>query len=84
MPGKSYRPLNAYLYFRIGYWIAKKIARFLYKVRVGLIENEQYATVDPNSTVVFTMNHRSNMDYILVAFLAAERTTLSYAVGRMG
>jgi glycerol-3-phosphate O-acyltransferase len=27
------------------------------------------------------MNHRSNMDYILVAFLAAERTTLSYAVG---
>ncbi len=72
---------NAYLYFRIGYWTAKKIARFLYKVRVGLIENEQYATVDPNSTVVFTMNHRSNMDYILVAFLAAERTTLSYAVG---
>ena len=27
------------------------------------------------------MNHRSNMDYVLVAFLAAERTTLSYAVG---
>ena len=29
---------NAYLYFRIGYWIAKKIARLLYRVRVGLIE----------------------------------------------
>jgi glycerol-3-phosphate O-acyltransferase len=27
------------------------------------------------------MNHRSNMDYILVAFLAAEKTALSYAVG---
>ena len=27
------------------------------------------------------MNHRSNMDYVLVAFLAAERTALSYAVG---
>lgn len=72
---------NAYLYFRIGYWIAKKVARMLYRVRVGLLDGREYARVDPNSTVVFVMNHRSNMDYILVAFLAAERTTLSYAVG---
>jgi glycerol-3-phosphate O-acyltransferase len=72
---------NAYLYFRIGYWVAKKIARMLYWVRVGLVDNQELASVDPESTVVFVMNHRSNMDYILVAFLAAERTTLSYAVG---
>lgn len=72
---------NAYLYFRIGYWIAKKIARMLYRVRVGLVQDEQYAGIDTGSTVVFVMNHRSNMDYVLVAFLAAERTTLSYAVG---
>jgi glycerol-3-phosphate O-acyltransferase len=72
---------NAYMYFRIGYWIAKRVARFLYRVRVGLLQNEQYAEIDPESTVVFVMNHRSNMDYVLVAFLAAERTTLSYAVG---
>ncbi len=72
---------NAYFYFRIGYWIAKKIARLLYRVRVDLLKNEQYNQIDPNSTVVFVMNHRSNMDYVLVAFLAAERTTLSYAVG---
>jgi glycerol-3-phosphate O-acyltransferase len=30
---------------------------------------------------VFVMNHRSNMDYVLVSFLAAERVALSYAVG---
>lgn len=72
---------NAYVYFRIGYWIAKKVARLLYRVRVGLLKDEQYRLIDPNSTVVFVMNHRSNMDYVLVAFLAAERTTLSYAVG---
>jgi glycerol-3-phosphate O-acyltransferase len=53
----------------------------LYRVRVGLVHDEQYAAIDTGSTVVFVMNHRSNMDYILVAFLAAERTTLSYAVG---
>jgi glycerol-3-phosphate O-acyltransferase len=27
------------------------------------------------------MNHRSNMDYVLVSYLAAEKTALSYAVG---
>jgi len=72
---------NAYLYFRIGYWLAKKIARLLYRVRIGLIDDEQFASIDPESTVVFVINHRSNMDYVLVAFLAAEKTTLSYAVG---
>lgn len=72
---------NAYFYFRTGYWIAKKIARLLYRVRVGLLEDDQYTSINPKSTIVFVMNHRSNMDYILVAFLAAERTTLSYAVG---
>lgn len=72
---------NAYFYFRIGYWIAKRIAQLLYRVRVGLVQDEQYRSISPVSTVVFVMNHRSNMDYVLVAFLAAERTTLSYAVG---
>ena len=72
---------NAYLYFRIGYWLAKKIARLLYRVRIGLFDDEQFAAIDPESTVVFVINHRSNMDYVLVAFLAAEKTTLSYAVG---
>ena len=72
---------NAYLYFRIGYWMAKKIARLLYRVRIGLVNDQQFAAIDPESTVVFVINHRSNMDYVLVAFLAAEKTTLSYAVG---
>jgi glycerol-3-phosphate O-acyltransferase len=72
---------NAYLYFRIGYWIAKKIARLLYRVRIGIVDGDQFSAIDPEAAVVFVINHRSNMDYVLVAFLAAERTTLSYAVG---
>jgi len=72
---------NAYLYFRIGYWLAKKVARFLYRVRVDFVDYDSINATDPNATVVFVMNHRSNMDYILVSFLAAERTALSYAVG---
>lgn len=31
--------------------------------------------------MVFVINHRSNMDYILVTYLVAERSALSYAVG---
>ncbi len=72
---------NAYFYFRIGYWLAKKVARFLYRVRIGVFNDAQFAHIDPDASVVFVMNHRSNMDYVLVAYLAAERTTLSYAVG---
>jgi len=72
---------NAYIYFRIGYWLAKKTASILYRVRVGYTDEAGLAAVDPKSSVVFVMNHRSNMDYILVAYLAATRTALSYAVG---
>jgi glycerol-3-phosphate O-acyltransferase len=72
---------NAYVYFRIGYALARALAQLLYRVRLGFADAETQAGVTPGTTVVFVMNHRSNMDYVLVAFLAAERTTLSYAVG---
>ena len=72
---------NAYIYFRIGYWLAKKLARLIYRVRVDFFDNNKISEIDSNSSVVFVMNHRSNMDYVLVSFLVAEKTTLSYAVG---
>jgi glycerol-3-phosphate O-acyltransferase len=72
---------NAYVYFRIGYALARALAQLLYRVRLGYADAQTQAGVASGTTVVFVMNHRSNMDYVLVAFLAAERTTLSYAVG---
>ena len=72
---------NAYIYFRLGYWLAKKLARLVYRVRVGFYDNNKISESDANASVVFVMNHRSNMDYVLVSFLVAEKTTLSYAVG---
>src|SRR3970282_2871134 len=65
----------------MGYWLAERAARLLYRVRVGCADEEGLSRVDPKSAVVFVMNHRSNMDYVLVAYLAATRTALSYAVG---
>ena len=72
---------NAYLYFRVGYWLGKHAAQLLYRVRLGYTDTAALAAVNPKSSIVFVMNHRSNMDYVLVAFLAAERVALSYAVG---
>ncbi len=72
---------NVYIYFRIGYALARMVARALYRVRIGYADEQALARVAPQSAIVFVINHRSNMDYVLAAFLAAERTALSYAVG---
>ncbi len=72
---------NAYLYFRIGYWLGRALARTLYRVRLGYIDAEGIARIDPDATVVAVMNHRSNMDYVLAGFMAADQAALSYAVG---
>jgi glycerol-3-phosphate O-acyltransferase len=72
---------NAYVYFRIGYALSRAIARTLYRVRIGYADEAMLRNLNPESTLVFVMNHRSNMDYVLVAFLAAEHVILSYAVG---
>lgn len=72
---------NAYVYYRICYWLAKKVSRFVYRVRVAAADRKQLRAIDPESTVVFVMNHRSNMDYVLISYLASDQVTLSYAVG---
>jgi glycerol-3-phosphate O-acyltransferase len=72
---------NAYLYFRVGYWLGRALARALYRVRLGYIDADGIARIHADATVVLVMNHRSNMDYILAGFLAAEQAALSYAVG---
>ena len=72
---------NAYLYFSFGSWLARSVVRLLYRVRLGYTDEAGLSRVDPNSSVVFVMNHRSNMDYILVAYMALNKAALSYAVG---
>ncbi len=72
---------NAYVYFRLGYWLARKFARLIYRIRVGFFDDDGLKQIPQGASVVFVMNHRSNMDYILTSFLVAEKTALSYAVG---
>ena len=72
---------NAYVYFRIGYFLARRAVQFLYRLRLGYADDEALSMIDPGASVVFVMNHRSNMDYVIVAYMAAKRSALSYAVG---
>ncbi len=72
---------NAIMYFKMAYWVARRLVHAFYRVRLGFADDTALAGIGKNSSVVFVMNHRSNMDYILATYLAAERTALSYAVG---
>ncbi len=72
---------NAYVYFRVGFWLSRLLARTLYRVRLAALDERALSEVPSNATVVFVMNHRSNFDYLLVSYLVAEQTALSYAVG---
>jgi hypothetical protein len=75
---------NAYIYYRVGYAVARAAARALYRVRIGFVDEAAWPASIRKSTIVFVMNHRSNMDYVLVAFLAAERAALSFRRRRVG
>ncbi|MFO1174273.1 MAG: 1-acyl-sn-glycerol-3-phosphate acyltransferase [Paracoccaceae bacterium] len=69
---------SARFYFTYGIRLARWFAQLLYRVR---LDDRLLGEIDPAATVVFVMNHRSNMDYVLVTYLAAQRSALSYAVG---
>jgi len=72
---------SAYAYFGIGTRVARWLSTVFYRVRLGYMDEAAYKTVDPDSAVIFVINHRSNMDYVLVTYMASSSSALSYAVG---
>ena len=72
---------NVYVYYRFIYRFCRYVCRQLYRIRVGVADENEIKSIDRNAAVVFVMNHRSNVDYMLVAYLASRQTTLSYAAG---
>ena len=72
---------SAYAYFRIGARVARRISQTLYRVRLGYANAEALRAVPPETSVVFVINHRSNMDYVLITYMVATESALSYAVG---
>ncbi|WP_430447769.1 1-acyl-sn-glycerol-3-phosphate acyltransferase [Rhodophyticola sp.] len=72
---------SAFAYFGFAIRAAKFLSQSLYRVRLAHGNDAALEAIDPEATVIFVMNHRSNMDYVLVTWLAAERSALAYAVG---
>jgi len=72
---------SATAYFGFATRAAKLISRAFYRVRLGHFDEEAVRAISSDATVVFVINHRSNMDYVLVTYLAGETSALSYAVG---
>ena len=72
---------SATTYFGFATRAAKRLTRFLFDVHFAEARSGSLADVPPEATIIYVMNHRSNMDYVLVTYLAASRSALSYAVG---
>ncbi len=72
---------SASAYFGIAIRLSRRVANMLFDVRLSRVDDEALQNVDQNATLVFVMNHRSNFDYVLVTYLAASQSALSYAVG---
>ncbi|MBO0742576.1 MAG: 1-acyl-sn-glycerol-3-phosphate acyltransferase [Hyphomicrobiaceae bacterium] len=70
-----------YAYFHIGAGLAKWLSTALYRVRIGVFEEAELYRVPSDAAVVFVINHRSNMDYVLVTYMVSQSSALSYALG---
>ena len=74
----SFSPLA---YFGVGTKLARILSEFVYRVQLGFADDEKLKSIPSDASVVFVMNHRSNLDYVLVTYMASTRASLSYAVG---
>jgi glycerol-3-phosphate O-acyltransferase len=72
---------SAFAYFSFAMRVAKILAESVYRIRTAPQNDVVFANIPEDSTAVFVMNHRSNMDYVLVTYLTSKTSTLSYAVG---
>lgn len=72
---------NVLSYYKIGYNLAKIFVNLLYKVSVDYQDEEVLTRIPKHDVVVYLMNHRSNADYVVVAYVLARGVHVSYAVG---
>ncbi len=69
------------LYFRVGYWMARRFFRAFYWIHIGQSSSDKYRKIAKNSCVVMVSNHRSNFDPLLMAYLTSKIAPISYSAG---
>ncbi len=68
-------------YYKLGYNIARLILSLLYRVISEYQDVESLERIPKSDVVIYLMNHRSNADYMVVAYVLAHGVSISYAVG---
>ena len=72
---------NVLSYYRFGYNLARALINLLYRPAIVYEDRAALNAIPRGDVVVYLMNHRSNADYVVVAYVLAEGVSISYAVG---
>ena len=68
-------------YYKLGYNIARVLCGLLYRVTSEYQDRAALNAIPRGDVVLYLMNHRSNADYVVVAYVLAHGVSISYAVG---
>lgn len=72
---------NVLTYYRVGYNLARALIHLLYRVTASHEDRAAVEAIPRRDVVVYLANHRSNADYVVVAYVLARAVSISYAVG---
>ena len=72
---------NVLSYYRLGYNLSRALIHLLYRPTIAYEDVAALERIPRRDVVVYLMNHRSNADYVVVAFVLAQVVSISYAVG---
>jgi glycerol-3-phosphate O-acyltransferase len=72
---------NVLSYYKLGYNISRVLINLLYRVSITYADRTRLDAIPRRDVVVYLMNHRSNADYVVVAYVLAQGVSISYAVG---
>jgi len=72
---------NILAYYKFGYAASRATLNMLYKVSVDYQALSELDELPRDAVVLYLANHRSNADYVLLAYVLAGDVSISYAVG---
>ena len=74
----------ALFYFKVGYVLARAYIRLLYDLHIAKQPPPEIADIPEGASIVLVGNHRSNMDVMILAYLASRTNMVSFAAGEWG
>ncbi len=72
---------NVLSYYKLGYNLARILIPLLYRADATYVDRRALTEIPRKHIVLYLMNHRSNADYVVAAYILARAVSISYAVG---